>query len=83
MAADCVGEGRVAHHERGGGGGTSADVKIWDQCGPQRTKGCSMEFEVGIHDDACEGRLHSRVPSVGRKTLTVRQKTSDDIHGGF
>ena len=39
--------------------GTSADVKIWDKYGPQRTKGCFMEFEVGVHDGAYKGRLHS------------------------
>ena len=40
-----------------------------------------MEFEVGIHDNAYKKRLHSRVPFIGRKTLTVRQKTYYDIHG--
>ena len=35
--------------------GTSADVKIWDKYGPQRTKGCFMEFEVGAHDGAYQG----------------------------
>ena len=42
--------------------GTSADVKAWDKYGPQRTKGYCMEFEVGIHDGAYKGRLHSHVP---------------------
>ena len=61
--------------------GTSADVKIWDKYGPQRTEGCLMEFEVGVHDGACTGRLHSHVPFIGHKTVSVRQKTSYDIHG--
>ena len=39
-----------------------------------------MEFEGGIHDGACKGRLHSHVSFIGRKTLTVRQKSYDDIH---
>ena len=34
-----------------------------------------MEFEVGIHDGAHKGRLYSHVPFIGRKTLTVQQKT--------
>ena len=57
----------------------SADIKIWDKHGPQHTKACFMEFEVGIHDGAYEGRLHSQVPSIGQKTLVVPQKTSNDI----
>ena len=60
--------------------GMSADVKISDKYGPQHTKECFMEFQVGIHDGACKGRLHSHVPFIGRKTLTVRQKTCNDIH---
>ena len=63
--------------------GTSADVKIWDKYGPQRTKGCFMEFEVGVHDGAYKGRLHSHVPFIGRKTLTMRQKTYNDVHGYY
>ena len=30
----------------------SGDIKIWDKYGPQRTKGCLMEFEVGMHAGA-------------------------------
>ena len=63
--------------------GTSADVKIWDKYGPQHTKGCFMEFEVGVHDGAYKGRLHSHVPFVGRKTLTMWQKTYMDVHGYY
>ena len=47
--------------------GTSANVKMWDRLGPQRTKGCSMEFEVGVHDGAYKGRLRSHVPFIGRR----------------
>ena len=61
--------------------GTSADVKIRDKYGPQRTEGCLMEFEVGVHDGACTGRWHPHVPFIGHKTVSVRQKTSNDIHG--
>ena len=64
-------------------GKASADVKIWDKYGPQRTKGCFMEFEVGAHDGAYKGRLHSHVPFIGRKTLTMRQKTYNDVHGYY
>ena len=42
-----------------------------------------MEFEVCIHDGAHKGRLHSHVPFIGCKTLTVWQKTYDDIHGYY
>ena len=59
--------------------GTRADVKIWDMYEPQCTKGCFMKFEVGIHDGAYKGRLHSHLPFIGRQTLTVWQKY-DDIH---
>ena len=62
---------------------TSAGVKIRDNYGPQRTEGCFMEFEVGIHDGAYKGRLHSHIPFIGCKTLTIRQKTKNDIHGYF
>ena len=46
--------------------GTSAGVKICDTYGPQRTKGSFIEFEVGLHDDALQKRLHSHVPFIGR-----------------
>ena len=36
-----------------------------------------MKFEVGIHDGAFKGTLHSHVPFIGRKTLTVQQKTKN------
>ena len=40
-----------------------------------------MEVEVGIHHGAYKGILHSHVHFIGRKTLTVQQKTDNDIHG--
>ena len=40
-----------------------------------------MEFEVGIHDGAYKGRWHSHGHFIGRKTMTVQQKTYSDIHG--
>ena len=42
-----------------------------------------MEFEVGIHNGAYKGSLHSHVPFIGRKTLNVQQKTYNDIHGYY
>ena len=63
--------------------GTGANVKMWDKYGPQRTKRCFITFEVGLHDGACQGRLHSHIPFIGRKALTVRQKTYNDIHGYY
>ena len=36
---------------------------------------------MGIHDGAYNGRLHFRVPFIGHKTLSVWQKTHNDIHG--
>ena len=69
--------------------GTNADVNIWDKYpggnGLQHTKGCLMEFEVGIHDGAHKGRVHSHIPFIGPKTLHVWQKTSydNDIHGYY
>ena len=30
-----------------------------------------------------KGRLHSHVPFIGRKTLTMRQKTYNDVHGYY
>ena len=32
--------------------GTSADVMIWYQCGPSRTNGQFLDFEVDAHDGA-------------------------------
>ena len=42
-----------------------------------------MEFEVQRHDGTFKGRLHSHIPFIGRKTLNVRQKTKNDIHGDY
>ena len=39
--------------------------------------------KVGAHDGAYKGRLHSHVPFIGRKTLTMRQKTYNDVHGYY
>ena len=33
-----------------------------------------MEFEVGVHDGAHKGRLHSQFPFIGPKTLTALQR---------
>ena len=61
--------------------GASAYVKLWDKYGPQRTKRCFTKLEVGIHDGAYRGRLHSHILFIDGKTISVRQKTYDDIHG--
>ena len=54
--------------------GTSADVMIWDQRGPSRTHGQFFNFEIGAHDGAYKGRLHTAVPYIGRKTLSDSQQ---------
>ena len=51
--------------------GTSGDVMIWDQRGPSRTHGQFFDFEIGAHDGAYKGRLHTVVPYIGRKTLST------------
>ena len=48
-----------------------------------RRWGCFMAFEVCVHDGAYKGRLHSHVFFIGRKTLTMRQKTYNDVHGYY
>ena len=50
---------------------TSADVMIWDQCGPSRTHGQFFDFEIGAHDGAYKGRLHTVVPYIGWKPTRV------------
>ena len=45
--------------------------------------GCFMEFEVGVHDGTNKGQLHSHVPFIGRKTLTMLQKAYNDVHGYY
>ena len=64
---------------------TSADVLIWDGCGPSRTRGDFCDFEVGGHDGAYKGRIHVIVPFIGRKngTLTARQQGYNDVHGWY
>ena len=63
--------------------GTSADVMIWDQRGPSRTHGQFFDFEIGAHDGAYKGRLHTAVPYIGRKTLTDDQQEYNDVHGFY
>ena len=63
--------------------GTSADVMIWDQRGPSRTHGQFFDFEIGAHDGASKGRLHTAVPYIGRKTLTDDQQEYNDVHGFY
>ena len=52
----------------------SADVMIWDQCGPSRTRGHFFDIEIGAHDGAYKGRLHTALPYIGRKTLSDDQQ---------
>ena len=42
--------------------GPAADVTIWDQRGPSRTHDQFFHYEVGTHDGAYKGGLHSAVP---------------------
>ena len=53
---------------------TAPDVMIWDKCGPSRKFGLFKDFEVGRHDGAYKGRLHSHTPFIGRKAITKREK---------
>ena len=64
-------------------GPSSADVMIWDQRGPSRTHGQFFDFEIGAHDGAYKGRLHTAVPYIGRKTLTDDQQEYNDVHGFY
>ena len=63
----------------------SADVLIWDGYGPSRTRGDFIDFEVGGHDGAYNGRIHVIVPFIGRKngTLTARQQCYNYVHGWY
>ena len=63
--------------------GTGVDVKTWHKYGPQHTKACFVDFEVGRHDGAYKGRLHFHIPLFGRKSLIVQQKTYNGIHGYY
>ena len=63
--------------------GTTPDVLIWDQHGPQRTRGDFLDFEVGLHDGAYKGRIHTVIPFPGRGKLTERQQQYNDVHGWY
>ena len=63
--------------------GTSADVMIWDQCGPSRTHGQFFDFETGAQDSAYKDRLHTVVLYIGRKTLSEDQQEYNDVHGFY
>ena len=63
--------------------GNSSDVLIWDQFGPQRTRGDFLEFETGCHDGAYQGRMHCVPPFIGRLHLTERQQNYNDVHGWY
>ena len=54
--------------------GTTADVMIWDARGPSRCHGRFFDFEMGAHDGAYKGRIHTVVPYVGCKKLCDDQK---------
>ena len=53
------------------------------QRGPSRTHGQFFDFEIGAHDGAYKGRLHTAVPYIGRKTLTDDQQEYNDVHGFY
>ena len=48
-----------------------------------RTHGQFFDFEIGAHDGAYKGRLHTVVPYIGRKTLTDDQQEYNDVHGFY
>ena len=62
---------------------TSADVMIWDQHGPSQTHGQFFNFEVGAHDGAYKGCLHTVAPFIGRASLSEAQQEYNNIHGFY
>ena len=44
--------------------GTTADVIIWDARGPSRCHGQFFDFDMGAHDGAYKGRIHTAVPYI-------------------
>ena len=45
--------------------GTTANVMIWDARGPSCCHGQFFDFEMGAHDGAYKGRIHTAVPYFG------------------
>ena len=63
--------------------GTAPGVIIWDKYGPSRKLGLFKDFEVGNHDGAYKGRMHSHTPFIGRKVLTKREREYNNVHGYY
>ena len=63
--------------------GTAPDVIIWDKHGPSRKLGVFKHFEIGNHDGAYKGRLHSHTRFIGRKVLTKREREYNNVHGYY
>ena len=47
---------------------------ICDEYGPSRKLGLLKDFEVGNHDGAYKGRMHSHTLFIGRKVLTKSER---------
>ena len=62
---------------------TALDVIIWDEYGPSRNLGLFKAFQVGNHDGAYKGRMHSHTPFIGRKVLTEREREYNNVHGYY
>ena len=56
---------------------------IWDQRGASQTHRQFFDFELGAHDGAYKGLLHTAAPYIGRKTLSEAQQQYNDIHGFY
>ena len=63
--------------------GTAPDVIMWDKYGPSRKLGLFKDFEVGNHDGAYKGRMHSHTPFISRKVLTKREREYTNVHGYY
>ena len=63
--------------------GTTADLMIWDARGPSRSHGQFFDFELGAHDGAYKGRIHTAVPYISRKKLSDNQQEYNHVHGFY
>ena len=41
----------------------------------------TLKSEVGNHDGAYKGHMHSHTPFIGRKVLTKREREYNNVHG--
>ena len=63
--------------------GTTPDVLIWDREEPHRQLGDFFGFEVGLHDGAYKGGIHTVDPFNGSWKLADRQEEYNDVHGWY